>query len=475
MQYQDADTTVVLGAGPCGLALADTLTALGRGPVTVLERNPRPGGLARTFAQGEFRFDLSIHRFQVESPDFELDLEQLFEGQPLHTVEHKTIHIHLQGRRIPYPLRLRSLLSLPPRRGARALAQVARRWAFGGGPDPAQAESYRAWFEGTFGPTLYRWIAGPLMRKQWGLAGERLCASFAQHRRLSIAPRDLLAGLPLAARLAPRAAIAPTFVYGERGVGPLMERLAARLERAGGALRCATTPARLHRGDGGVRAVELTSGERLPCRDLISTIPLPALIELLDPPPPPPLRALARELRFRDLIVVALPLLRERVSRDHVTYFPEAGFPFSRTFEQKNASPAMAPPGRTLLGFELPCAAGDPLWSLSDDALIRWMAGFGPQLGFDERELEGGSVVRVREAYPLYERDHRQRVDALVRWCHHELDNCFLVGRNSLFRLDNMHHAISMGADLGRQLTRGVRGPGWQRRLSRYADLSYID
>ena len=57
-------------------------------------------------------------------------------------------------------------------------------------------------------------------------------------------------------------------------------------------------------------------------------------------------------------------------------------------------------------------------------------------------------MVRVREAYPLYERDHRQRVDALVRWCHHELDNCFLVGRNSLFRLDNMHHAISMGVDL---------------------------
>jgi hypothetical protein len=62
-----------------------------------------------------------------------------------------------------------------------------------------------------------------------------------------------------------------------------------------------------------------------------------------------------------------------------------------------------------------------------------------------------------------------------VRWCHHELDNCFLVGRNSLFRLDNMHHAISMGADLGRQLARGLRGPGWQRRLARYADLSYID
>jgi len=474
MQYQDTDTTVVLGAGPCGLALGEALSALG-GPVTVLERNPRPGGLARTFTHGDHRFDLSIHRFQVESPDFELDLEQLFEGQPLHRVEHKTIHIHLQGRRIPYPLRLRSLVALPPLRGARALSQLALRLVSGRRPDPKQVESYRDWFEGTFGPILYRWIAGPLMRKQWGIDGERLCASFALHRRLSASPRDLLAGLPLISRLTPRAAIAPTFAYGERGVGPLMEHLAARLRQRGARLLCEAAPARLLREGGGVRAVELRSGERLPCRDLVSTIPLPALIGLLDPPPPPALRALASELRFRALIVVALPLRRERVSHDHVTYFPEAGFPFSRTFEQKNASPFMAPPGRTLLGFELPCDVGDPLWSLSDGALIRWMAGFGPQVGFDEREVEGGAVVRVHEAYPLYERGHRERVDALVRWCHHELDNCFLVGRNSLFRLDNMHHAITMGADLGRQLARGLRASGWHRRLQRYADLSYID
>ena len=45
--------------------------------------------------------------------------------------------------------------------------------------------------------------------------------------------------------------------------------------------------------------------------------------------------------------------------------------PFSRAFEPVNWSPALAPPGRTVIGLECYCRAedGDPVWGLADERL----------------------------------------------------------------------------------------------------------
>jgi UDP-galactopyranose mutase len=128
-----------------------------------------------------------------------------------------------------------------------------------------------------------------------------------------------------------------------------------------------------------------------------------------------------------------------------------------------------------VLGFELPCFAGDPTWRLPDRELGRWMASFGPELGFHRRELLESFVVRVPEAYPLYETGHQRRAGRVLRWLHGELRNLFVVGRNGLFRLDNMDHAFSMGFDLARHLRRDGTPLAWHRGLERYSGLSYID
>ena len=54
-------TTVVMGAGPGGLATGYWLAKHGI-DVTVLERAPVVGGLARTVERDGFRFDLGGHR-----------------------------------------------------------------------------------------------------------------------------------------------------------------------------------------------------------------------------------------------------------------------------------------------------------------------------------------------------------------------------------------------------------------------------
>ena len=463
------DHTLILGAGPCGLALALELGRQAHAALLV-DRNPEAGGLARTFGNGPFQTDISIHRLQVQRPPRLHRIDALLAEQFVQ-VNRKMIHLQLNGRRVPYPMRLGSLARLPWLRSARAGIQILQRRL---DPSPDSTDSYRAWFESRYGEDLYRWISGPLLEKQWGIPGDELSSAFAEHRRFSVGFKDFLSGFPLLRGMVHQA-VPVDFLYGRRGSGPMMARLARQVIQQGSRILLSRQPTRIKHRLSRVQAVELDDGTVLSCRELASTIPLPALVRLMDPPPPAPLVALADRLRFGDLVVVALALDRPGVSRDHTTYFPERRFPFSRTFECKNASDALVPAGQTVLGFELPCFRDDPLWSLPDHELVQWMASMGKEVGFSARELIRGFVIRVPDAYPLYRVGHQQVTARVLRWLHGELKNLFVVGRNGLMRLDNMDHAFTMGLDLAGHLLKQGTTREWFHGLERYEELSYID
>ncbi len=463
------DHNVILGAGPCGLAMAFQLGSQGH-PATLVDRNPEAGGLARTFGTGPFHTDISIHRLQVKRPSRLRSIDALLAPHLVH-VRRKTIHLRINGRSVPYPIRLGSLARLPWLRSARAGIQVARGFL---DPAPDSTDSYQAWFESRYGADLYRWITGPLLEKQWGIPGHELSSAFGEHRRFSVSFKDFLSGFPLLRGMMHHA-VPVDFLYGRKGCGPLLARLAREVTRLGSSFLLSRQPRRLCHRLSRIQTVELDDGTELPCRHLASTIPLPDLVRLMDPPPPAPLLSLSDQLRFRDLVVVALALDRPSVSRDHTTYFPERRFPFSRTFECANASDALAPSGQTVLGFELPCFRHEPIWTLPDEELIQWMASFGKDVGFSSRELVRGFVVRVPDAYPLYRAGHQQVAARVLRWLHGEVKNLYSVGRNGLMRLDNMDHAFTMGMDLAEHLLGGGTPQQWHHGLQRYDELSYID
>jgi protoporphyrinogen oxidase len=97
---------------------------------------------------------------------------------------------------------------------------------------------------------------------------------------------------------------------------------------------------------------------------------------------------------------------------------------------------------KACVGLEYFCFSGDQLWEMDDDALVELAKDELEQLGLVAREkVEGGFVTRVPLAYPMYDADYSQRVDAIRGWLE-GVANLQQVGRNGLHRYNNSDHSM---------------------------------
>jgi protoporphyrinogen oxidase len=448
--------TVVLGGGLAGLAAGWALTQAGH-RVRVLESADAVGGLARTVVRDGFRFDLGGHRFFTHDARVERFVRDLL-GDELVTVA-RASRIYLRGKWIEYPLRpLGALSGLGPRASARILlgyarASVARRMR------PAPLASLEDWVVAHFGRPLFELYFRDYSEKVWGIGCRDISAEWMSQR-----VQGLSLGAAIQHAILKRGAALPTlvdrFLYPRLGIGSIAERLRAAIERSS-PIATGSRVVRIRHEGRRIEGVTVRRGDQLQelrGEAFLSTIPLTQLIQALSPHAPVEVRAAAARLRYRDLVIVAVMLERERATDQTWIYFPGKDIPFGRLHEPTNWSAAMAPPGRTLLVTERFCFRGDATWNASDAELIESTVHHLEKLGFVRRhEARDGMVVRIPAAYPLFEVGYQERSRILCDYLE-RFENLQVAGRGGLFRYYNMDKAISSGlAAADAQLARDTR------------------
>ena len=453
------NSTTILGGGLAGLSAGLVLTRAGR-RVLVLEREPALGGLARTIVRGAFRFDLGGHRFFTRDKGIEAFLRELMGGELL-SVPRKS-QILLRGRYFDYPLRpLNALSGLGPWTTVRMLLDYAVEHARHRLRPPASV-SLEDWVVSRFGRTMFEIYFKGYSEKIWGIPCERVCTEWVEQRiqglSLGVAIRRALLG-----SAADLPTLAEAFLYPALGIGRIAERMREEIEPDGRVV----TEARVERleHDGGlVEGLAVVRGGRscvVEGDEFISTIPLTALVRMLHPAAPAGVLEAASRLRYRDLVIVAVMLDRERVTDQTWTYVPGADIPFSRIHEPTNWSAAMAPRGKTLLVTEHFCFSGDGTWRARDEDLARMTIDHLGRMGFvDRREVIDSAVVRVAKAYPVFEVGYREHYDRVCEYLG-RFRNLDIVGRGGTFKYLNMDHAIAAGIEAAERLIRrSGRGRG---------------
>ncbi|HTN51158.1 MAG TPA: FAD-dependent oxidoreductase [Anaeromyxobacter sp.] len=440
---------VVAGAGPAGLAAGLALARAGRA-VKVLEASDGVGGLARTMERDGYRFDVGGHRFFTRVPEVRALWRDLLGDDLL--VRQRRSRILFRGRFFDYPLTAGSALAgLGAAEGLRIALSYARARLRPVRPEASLAD----WFTNQFGRRLFETFFRPYTEKVWGRRCEDLAAEWAAQRIQGMSLRAALADM-LRRGSGGQRTLVTEFEYPRLGPGLLWERMRAEIERRGGEVLLRHRLTRVHHEGGAVRAVEAVSPAgslRLEASHLVSTLPLRDLVASLSPAAPTEVAAAAAALAYRDFLQVALVLDGPEPFPDTWLYLHDPGLRAGRIQNFRAWSPELIPdPAHACLGVEYFCSREDPLWRLPDSALVEVaredLAALRlPPLG----PVLAGHVVRMRDAYPVYDDGFRARL-ATIRAGLAPLRNLLVAGRNGTHRYNNMDHSILTGLVAGRRV-----------------------
>jgi protoporphyrinogen oxidase len=441
---RDARDIVILGGGLAGLAAGSVLSRSGV-EVSVIERDAAVGGLARTIEHSGFRFDLGGHRFHTDNGSVESLVrsalgDDVLEGD-------RSSKILMNGRYFEYPwkpldalggLGIGTAASLLAGFAAERLRQRIRR---------PEIISFEDEIVRRFGRAMFDIFVRDYSEKVWGVPCGRLSRELAEWRIQGLSVRAALRDALFTRNRGTVRTLARKFLYPPLGIGQLAEGLRRQIDERGRILTDTVVTAVDHSA-GRIGGVTLRSGIRTwraSANEVASSIPLSALVRLLDPKPPDEILEAAAGLRFRDLMIVAIMLDRPRATDQTWIYVPEPKIPFGRIHEPTNWSPHMAPDGKTLLVTEYFCFRDDARWRTPDHVLVEDTVAHLQDLGLIGRdEVIDSLVLRVPDAYPLFETGHDDKRRKICDYFA-GFENLEVIGRGGMFRYFNMDHAMDSG------------------------------
>ena len=429
---------VVIGGGPAGLTAALELTARGRA-VTVLEAGEDVGGLARTVERDGYRFDLGGHRFFTKQPEIELVWHELLGPDLL--LRPRRSRIRWRGRFIDYPLRISDLVRNV---GPVELGRIAGSYARSRLRPAREAVNFEQWVIDRFGRRLFDNFFRSYTEKVWGVPTDRISADWAAQRI-----RELSVGEAVRAALGRsdhgHHSLIDEFLYPRLGPGQLWEAMRARIEARGGEVRTSAPVSGLVAPQAGKAArVQLADGSELEAAAVISSAPLGALAWMLPAAEvPASVRTAAGELRHRDFLTVALILDAPSPFPDNWIYVHDPEVAVGRVQNFAAWSEAMVPDeGRSCLGLEYFCFAGDELWSQPDTELVARARREIESIGLaSAADVLAGHVVRVPAAYPIYGEGYAARIQRIRGWLE-TMPWLQQIGRNGLHRYNNVDHSM---------------------------------
>jgi protoporphyrinogen oxidase len=423
------------------LGAASRLARRGCFDVTVVERNTLVGGNAGSFDVAGLRVDFGSHRLHPScAPEILNDIRAMLGDGLLDRPRHGRIRI--RGRWVHFPLKPIDLAAhLPPSFLAGVLSDSVRKLR----RRTAPADTFAGVLEHGLGRTICRDFYFPYASKIWGLPPSELEAEQAR-RRVSAGSLGKMVRKALNAVPGLKKNGAGRFYYPAEGFGKIAEAYHEAAIAAGARVLLRTEIKRLEIDAEGTVRVNIAGpggDETLRSRQLLSTIPLSALVRLIDPAPPKTVLNSASALRFRAMILVYLVLETEQFTEYDAHYFPDAEIAITRLSEPKNYGLASLP-GRTVLCAELPCFLQDPVWQADDAELGHLVAAALASAGIPVRVPIIQTVSRrLPQAYPLYTNDYRDSFKQIDLWLQ-GVDGILTFGRQGLFAHDNTHHALAM-------------------------------
>jgi protoporphyrinogen oxidase len=419
--------TVIWGAGISGLSAAYALQEISPRSYSLYEQSPSVGGLCRTQQVDGYQFDSVSHVLHFRSEETKRLIQQIL-GEELVRQE-RSAWISFQKCYVPYPFQTH-LNALPSAARIDCLNGYLKAWVrrkLTAGHEP---ENFGAWVEQYFGGGIARHFMRPYNQKLWGAPPEDLSLDWIRPFVPQTQLRQVISNV-ISRRNHHQVGYNPWFFYPARGgiqtvCNAFQERLTGiHLNQEAAEIDLES------------RKVLFRCGERVGYERLISTIPLPNLIERTKGIPESLQRDVAG-LRWTSLLNLTYCLKRPLPRPFHWAYFPEAEFPFFRLVFPSNISRSVAPEGAGLISAEISNPEPGREEELEHEVQVQLI-----KLGWIEQAQD---VVRIARnyfpyAYPVHDLERGKRVRRLLHFL--QTRRVWSIGRFGAWHYSSMDDAIT--------------------------------
>jgi len=401
-------------------------------------------------------------------PDPDQDRDSRVDPDLVMLLRPRKSRIYFLRRFFDYPIRLTAgtLLNLGLVRTLRAGLSYLRAALF----PRKQEQTLEDFLVNRFGRQLYHLFFESYTEKVWGVPCSRISAEWGAQRIKGLSLRGVLTHFfktrfrarsssksgPKDSQLAQKqteTSLIEQFLYPKLGPGQLWEHVASLVQEAGGEVHLRLSVDRLVLSANRVVAVEAISedGQRhsFPADYVFSTMPVQDLVRAFSIPAPEEVRTVSEGLVYRDFITVGLLASKLAVHekdgsplKDNWIYIQEPDVQVGRLQIFNNWSPAMvADPSKVWIGLEYFCYQTDPLWKMSDEAMIALASEEIARIGILRPEdILDAHVVRMPKTYPAYFGTY-DRFDQ-IRAYTDSIENLFLIGRNGMHKYNNQDHSM---------------------------------
>jgi protoporphyrinogen oxidase len=326
----------VIGSGMAAMGAAHALREAGRS-VVCFDARDYAGGHTATFAAGDgFLFDDGPHLSFTKDERIAALLADAVEGR--YRTVHAVIDNIWHGHRLRHPVQL-NLHGLPPELIVSVLDDFVAETA----APPGEIRSYADWLVASYGRAFAETFPMVYGRKYHTTEPENLTTEWLGPRMYRPDLHEMLQG----ALDAPREHkhYVTQFRYPEHGgFGAYLAGLRRGLD------------VRLRQGLVGLdpvgRLLRFEGGRQVSADAVISSIPLPELIPLIDGVPDA-VSAAAQALSFTSAMVVNIGVDREDLSPAHITYYYDEDVVFPRLNFPHMLSPHVVPAGAGAIQVEV--------------------------------------------------------------------------------------------------------------------------
>lgn len=423
---------LVLGAGPAGLAFAYAY-----GPrATILERSSDVGGLSRTLELGDGVFDIGGHSFHTPHQDVH-DLVAQLMGSAMHEYT-RDARVWFNGELIPYPFQHNYHLLTNA-----GVVEACRDH----NPDPTRisaSKNYEEWILSRFGPGLSDHFMLPYNRKLWARDLRDMTWDWVS-QRVATDKTSLSLGQSSQAERRPLLSESRVAYPREGGFGAIFKRLAKRCNRIelNQDIVSIDTARRMVRG---------RTGQVWEWDGLVSTIPLPRLLDIIEDCPGR-LRRLVSHLQAVSLKIVMLLVKAPDRPLPQRIYVADPRVPPHKIAFNHTSSPSLMQRAHHAVTCEVSYSATKP--ALSDSANVSQTTDWLVAAGFIDgpNEVTMSTVFDVPFGYPVNSHSKAEIVAEIKSYLRRQ--QIHSIGRFGSWDYANSDECIRQGLELAREFSDG--------------------